>query len=95
MTLENEHLFPRIFHDVLAQILNKKPNCDRFAIFLLEWHFDFVGLLVGEEHFETAACVMMLVNLRAGVEGRHTRTRLLLGAFWKSFCDKYMSSGGV
>ena len=35
MTVKNEHLFPRILHDILAQILNQICKSDRFAIFIL------------------------------------------------------------
>ncbi len=35
MTIKNEHLFPRVLHDILAQILNKECYCNNFPIFVL------------------------------------------------------------
>lgn len=52
MTVEDEHVLPRILHDLVAEIIDKPADRHGLSIAILRRHGEGVLALVGEEHLE-------------------------------------------
>lgn len=54
MVVQDEQLFPAVFHDVLAEVVDEVGDGDGLAVLVVGGDGEFVLPLVREEHLEAA-----------------------------------------
>lgn len=66
MLIDDEELFPAVFHSMLAEVVHEKGNVCWLSILIRCRYGQLMPALVGKEHLESASAG----QLAAGLHGR-------------------------